>query len=349
METLEFNKHDLIEKDRNTIKMILSVDGNAIRFIDEPDDELIDIALKRTPSAIFHLKDKINDVELLKKLIAELSDEADILIDLVKVIRSIDDDDIKYELYEYFILFHRKAVRLVIDDFKIFSITKQDSLWLMIVGNISLKKHEIYNSYKPNNSWWELISSFNDDIAVLKLCPSHVQYDILYFIKNKSIHFLEYIDSSLWTEEYIYQYIRSYPNKIDVVLKDYCANRYKHNCVEFWQYAIDRTLLRSDISLLLKKYKDDKYPINLNTIILFLNSLRRYDVISGMLLYDYLDEESSRYIINRFTPKELLDNLTPDDFEKLINLLPSKNRILYKIKNRKLIRRKLKWKSIRII
>lgn len=349
MEPIEFNKQDIIEKDRDTIKMILSVDGNAIRFIDEPDDELIDIALKRTPSAIFHLKDKINNVEILKKLIAESSDEADVLIDLAKVIKSIDDEEIKCELYKYFILFHRKAVQLVVDDFKRLPIVEQDNLWLMILGNISHKEYEILRSYRFNNTWCDLLSDFTDDVEILRLCPCRVQEDIMYFLKNKTSRVFEYIDSSLWTEEYIYQYIRSDPNKIDVVLKDYCANRYKHNCAEFWQYAIDRTLLRSDIWLLLKKYKDDKYPINLNTIILFLNSLRQYDVISGMLLYNYLDEESSRYIINRFTPKELLDNLTPDDFEKLINLLPSKNRILYKIKNRKLIRRKLKWKSIRII
>ena len=340
MEPIEFNKQDIIEKDRDTIKMILSVDGNAIRFIDEPDDELIDIALKRTPSAIFHLKDKINNVEILKKLIAESSDEADVLIDLAKVIKSIDDEEIKYELYKYFILFHRKAVQLVVDDFKLFPIAIEDNLWLMILGNISHKEYEILRSYRPNDTWWDLLSSF-DDVAILRQCPCRVQYNIMYFLKNKTSRVFEYIDSSLWTEEYIYQYIRSYPSKIDIVMKDYCANRYKHQCAEFWQYAIDRTTLRSDVWSLLKKYKDCKYPINLNTIILFLNSRRRYAVISGMLIYDYLDEESARYIINRFTPKELLDNLSPDNFEKLINLLPSKNRILYKIKNRKLIRRKL--------
>jgi hypothetical protein len=340
MEPIKFNKQDFIEKDRDTIKMILSVDGNAIRFIDEPDDELIDIALKRTPSAIFHLKDKINKVEVLKKLIAESSDEADILIDLAKVIKSIDDEEIKYELYKYFILFHRKAVQLVVNDFKLFPIAKENNLWLMILGNISHKEYEILRSYRSNDTWWDLLSGF-DDVAILRMCPCRVQEDIMYFLKNKTSRVFEYIDSSLWTEEYIYQYIRSYPSKIDVVMKDYCANRYKYQCAEFWQYAIDRTILRSDIWLLLKKYKDCKYPINLNTIILFLNSRRRYEVISGMLLYDYLDEESALYIINRFTPEELLDNLIPDDFEKLINLLPSKNRILYKIKNFKLIRRKL--------
>ena len=344
MGTLEFNKQDFIEKDRDTIKMILSVDGNAIRFIDEPDDELIDIALKRTPSAIFHLKDKINNVEILKKLIAESSDEADVLIDLAKVIESIDDEEIKYELYKYFILFHRKAVQLVVDDFKILPIVKEDNLWLMILGNISNKEYEILRSYRINNTWCDLLSDFTDDVSILRLCPCRVQDNIMYFLRNKTPRVFEYIDSSLWTEEYIYQYIRSYPNKIDVVMKDYCANRYKYKCAEFWQYAIDRTILRSDIWKLLEKYKDCKYPINLNTIILFLNSLRQYDVISGMLLYDYLNEESARYIINRFTPEELLNNLSRDNFEKLMNLLPAKCRILYKIKNRKLIRRKIKWK-----
>ena len=195
-------------KQDEIINMLLSIDGNSLKYLKNPTKEQIEIAVQKNPTAIKY----VSGNEFDEKLMYELLDKPYDCDHIANAIADMGIREFEKETFlRYFINKNIKdnigAITAIIPTFQKLRFSTQLSLWKYIIT-------------KDNGNHPDLIHTMN--------LHGDLRDEVIKFALEVSVDYLESCESKYWTRELTEAFIKRYPqvvNKFTIeTLCDNCDN-----------------------------------------------------------------------------------------------------------------------------
>jgi hypothetical protein len=286
------NKQDEI------INMLLSIDGNSLKYLKNPTNEQIEIAVQKNPTAIKYVSGDKFDEKLMHELLDRPYDcdhIANVIVDM-----KIDDSE-KENLLKYFINKNIKnnieAIKAIIPTFEKLHLDTQLSLWKFIIVN-------------DNGNHPELIQTV--------YLHGDLRDNVIKFALKVSIVYLESCEHMFWTRELTEEFIRKYPHRVAYAIT---ASHLEANASELHRFALDNCGNALDAVRVI----DSLVGFLHNTTESFaelLESKNWHYVILHYWGHFRTRPELVDYVINKFTIETLCYNCDSEALEMLFNNLP---------------------------
>jgi hypothetical protein len=278
------------------INMLLSMDGNCLKYLKNPTKEQIEIAVQKNPTAIKY----VSGDEFDKKLMYELLDKP---YDCDHIANAIVDMKInnfeKENILRYFINKNIKnnieAITAIIPTFENLYLDTQLNLWKYIIT-------------KDNGNHTELTMYLHGDL----------RDTVLKFALEVSIDYLEACESVYWTRELTEEFIKKYPYRITyAVMSSYS----EAHVSELHKLALDNCGNTFDADRVI------------DSLVEFLhNTDESYiELLESKNWHYVIDRDWGRfrtkpglvdYVINKFTIETLCDNCDSVALEMIFEKLP---------------------------
>ena len=286
------NKQDEI------INMLLSMDGNCLKYLKNPTKEQIEIAVQKNPTAIKYASGD----EFDEKLIYELLDKPYDYEHIANVIADMRISDFeKDNLLRYFINKNIKnnigAITAIIPTFENLDLNTQLGLWKYIIA-------------KDNGNNSDLIHSI--------YLHGDLRDDVIKFALEVSIDYLESCEPMYWTRELTEEFIKKYPHRITYVITSSYSEAFVS---ELHKLALDNCECAFDAVRVIDSLMEFLH-----------NDAESYTELLESKNWHYvIDRDWGRfrtrpelvdYVINKFTIETLCDNCDSYALEMLFEKLP---------------------------
>lgn len=306
---------ELKTKMDSVTKMILAIDGSAIRFIDNPTDEEIDIALKQDLYAVRYLPEKRQTFEMWVKA-ADQEGSYNVIFDDINNTKF--DSSAQIKIYD-------AMIKANINDIEKFYVKINGSgyvysLWETIISNLSYLQYSTF-----------------------RLCPWYAQSALIDKAMEVSREYLTYAQSELWTFDRVYAYVESCPENISLAEEraDPGMFVYEHK-VGIYKHALDYCNARYVANEVLDNIDPD-----------VINNITSYETLLLSKNWKYvvayrgpefiMNREKAELILRKFTIASLVDEVRDHDkLKDIVRLMPLLQRIHYKRE----LKRELKKDSI---
>lgn len=280
------------------INMLLSMDGNCLRYLKNPTKEQIEIAIQKNPSAIKYASgDAFNE-----KLIHELLDRPYDCDHIANVIVDMDINNFeKDNLLRYFINKNIKndigAIKAIIPTFEKLYLDTQLGLWKYIIA-------------KDNGNHTELIHT--------SYLHGDLRDNVVKFALEVSIDYLESCEPMYWTRELTEEFIKKYPHRITYAIT---SSYSEANASELCKFALDNCECAFDADRVIDSLVEFLHN-DTEAYIELLESKNWHYVIDRSWRRFRTRPELADYITNKFAIETLCDNCDSDALEALFNKLP---------------------------
>ncbi len=288
----------ITSKQDEIINMLLSIDGNSLRYLKNPTKEQIEIAVQKNPTAIKYASgDEFNE-----KLMHELLDKPYDYDHIANAIVDMKINDFEKEnLLRYFINKNIKnnigAITAIIPTFEKLHLSTQLSLWKYIIA-------------KDNGN--------NSDLVHIIYLHGDLRANVINFALKVSIDYLESCEPMFWTRELTEVFIKKYPHRVTYAIT---SSYSEANASELCKFALDNCGNAFDADRVI------------NGLVEFLhNTTEAYiELLESKNWHYVIDRYWGRfrnipelvdYIINKFTIETLCDNCDSEALEMIFNKLP---------------------------
>lgn len=316
LENIDPSMDSINSKQDEIINMLLSIDGNSLKYLKNPTKEQIEIAVQKNPTAIKYASGN----EFDEKLMHELLDKPYDCDHIANVIADMRISDFKKDdLLRYFINKNIKnnieAIEAIIPTFEKLYFDTQLCLWKYIVA-------------KDNGNHSELIHTMylHGDLRDL----------VVKFALEVSIDYLESCESMYWTRELTEEFIKKYPQKVTRAI---VASYSEANASELCRFALDNCECKFDadrVIVCLKGFEED----NMKVFTELLESKNWHLIINRFWVYFNMEPDLADYVINKFTVETLCDNCDSEALKMIFNKLPYFKRHSYLKRMKKYLREK---------
>ena len=280
------------------INMLLSMDGNCLKYLKNPTKEQIEIAIQKNPTAIQYASGD----EFDEKLIHELLDRpydcdhiANVIVDMR--IRDFEKDN----FLRYFINKNIKnnigAITAIIPTFEKLCLDTQMGLWKYII-------------YKDNGD--------HPDLIHIIYLHGDLRDKVVKFALEVSIDYLESCESMYWTRELTEEYVKKYPYKITYAVTSSYSEAFVS---ELHKLALDNCECAFDADRVvdcLKGFMNGEMEVFTE----LLESKKWYYIINRFCGRFKMEPELADYVVNKFTIETLCDNCDSCALEMIFNKLP---------------------------
>lgn len=280
------------------INMLLSMDGNCLKYLKNPTKEQIEIAVQKNPTAIKYVSVDAFD----KKLLHELLDRPYDCDHIANVIVDMDINNFEKEnLIRYFINKNIKnnieAIEAIIPTFEKLYLDTQLNLWKCIIT-------------KDNGNHPELIHT--------TYLHGDLRDNVVKFALGVSIDYLEACESVYWTRELTEEYVKKYPHRITYAVASSYLEAFAS---ELHKLALDNCGNTFDADRVI------------DSLVEFLpNTAESYTELLESKNWHYVIDldwgrirtrpELVDYVINKFTIETLCDNCDSDALKMIFEKLP---------------------------
>ena len=304
-------------KQDEIINMLLSIDGNSLKYLKNPTKEQIEIAVQKNPSAIKYASGN----EFDKKLMYELLDKPYDCDHIANAIADMGIREFEKETFlKYFINKNIKnnigAIEAIIPTFEKLYLSTQLSLWKYIMT-------------KDNGDHTNLIHTMNlhGDLRDL----------VVKFALEVSIDYLEPCEPMYWTRELTEEFIKKYPQKVTRAI---AASYSEDKASELCKLALDnctRHFEADSVIVCLKGFEED----NMKVFTELLDSKNWHLIINRFWVYYFnMEPELADYVVNKFTIETLCDNCDSSALKMIFNALPFFKRHSYLKRMKKYLKEK---------
>ena len=289
------NEHDEI------INMLLSMDGNCLRYLKNPTKEQIEIAVQKNPTAIKYVSRDAFD----EKMIHELLDRPYDCDHIANVIVDMDINNFEKEnLIRYFINKNIEndieAIISIIPTFEKLNLDTQLNLWKYIIT-------------KDNGDHPELL---------LTTClHGSLRPIVIVFALNVSIDYFGYLNSCesiYWTRKLTEEFIKKYPHKVAYAIT---SSYSEENASKLCKFALDNCECEFDADRVIDSLVEFLHNTT-EAYIELLESKNWHYVIDRHWGRLRARPELVDYVINKFTIETLCDNCDSEALEMIFNKLP---------------------------
>ena len=288
----------ITNKQDEIINMILSIDGNALKYLKNPTKEQIEIAVQKNPAAIKYVPGDVFD----EKLMYELLDKPYDCDHIANAIVDMRIDDFKKEnLLRYFINKNIEnnieVITAIIPTFEKLNLDTQLHLWKHIIAN-------------DNGNHPELIQTV--------YLHGDLRDNVIKFALEVSIDYLVSCEPMYWTRELTEEFIKKYPYRIRYAVT---SSHSEASVSELHKLALDNCGNAFDADRVM------------DSLVTFLhNTTESYTELLESKNWHYvIDRYCGRfrarpelidYVINKFTIETLCDNCDNEALEMIFNKLP---------------------------
>ena len=280
------------------INMLLSMDGNCLRYLKNPTKEQIEIAVQKNPTAIKYASGDEFDKKLMYELLDRPYDHNHIANAIVDMrIREFEKDN----LLRYFINKNIKnnigAITAIIPTFEKLHLDTQLRLWKYIIA-------------KDNGD--------HPDLIHIIYLHGDLRDNVVKFALEVSIDYLESCESMYWTRELTEEYVKKYPYKITYAVTSSYSEAFVS---ELHKLALDNCECAFDADRVVDCLKGF---INSETEVFveLLESKKWYYIINRFCGRFKMEPELADYVVNKFTIETLCDNCDSCALEMIFNKLP---------------------------
>ena len=291
----------ITSKQDEIINMILSIDGNSLRYLKNPTKEQIEIAVQKNPTAIKYASgDEFNE-----KLMYELLDRPYDCDHIANVIVDMKIDNFEKEnLLRYFINKNIKnnieAITAIIPTFENLYLDTQMGLWKYIIA-------------KDNGNHSELIHT--------SYLHGSLRPIIVKFALEVSIDYLESCESIFWTRKLTEEYVKKYPHRIHRITYAVASSYLEAFASELHKLALDNCGNAFDADRVIDSLVEFLHNTT-EAYIELLESKNWHYVIDRYYGRFRARPELADYVINKFTIETLCDNCDSEALEMIFNKLP---------------------------
>ena len=288
----------ITSKQDEIINMILSIDGNSLRYLKNPTKEQIEIAVQKNPTAIKYASgDEFNE-----KLMYELLDRPYDCDHIANVIVDMKIDNFEKEnLLRYFINKNIKkdieAVKAIIPTFEKLYLDTQLHLWKYIIA-------------KDNGNHSELVHT--------SYLHGDLRDNVVKFALEVSIDYLESCEPMYWTRELTEEYVKKYPHRITYAVASSYLEAFAS---ELHKLALDNCGNAFDADRVIDSLVEF-LPNTAESYTELLESKNWHYVIDRYCGRFRARPELADYVINKFTIETLCDNCDSEALEMIFNKLP---------------------------
>lgn len=285
-------------KQNEIINMLLSIDGNSLKYLKNPTKEQIEIAVRKNPSAIKYASGD----EFDEKLMYELLDKPYDCDHIANVIADMGIREFEKETFlRYFINKNIKnnigAIEAIIPTFQKLRLSTQLSLWKYIIT-------------KDNGNHPDLIHTMN--------LHGDLRGGVIKFALEVSIDYLESCESKYWTRELTEAFIKKYSHRITyAIVTSYSQDKASELC----RFALDNCTRSFDADRVvdcLKGFVNDE----IKAVTELLESKNWHYVINRFCMRFKVEPELANYVVNKFTVETLCDNCDSYALKMIFNALP---------------------------
>ena len=313
-------------RQRELTKMLLAKDGLLLKFITNPTDDEIAIAVKQNGDAIkFVSKEKHTD-DLMWEAIRSNPHS----------IWYMDKKKLKSRLYIAAVITPYTG-----EDHPVHLLKTQDKMapYLAFISHNPHNFQDIIDDIRglefEHLIWRYVISnwqySFSDVFAVKIDCPIEIQAKIVDEVVRKNPQLLEIFDKSFWTEERMKNYVISNPVHVNTIW-----GHIDMSTGDLYRLAFDNCKDSWDVMGVLDVYPYYDKERTTDEMVKVLESKRWYDILNRNIFSVFAStRENAEYIIDRFAFEELADKVKDYRLKEIIKLLPFFKRIKYKHKLKK--------------
>ena len=288
----------MTNKQDEIINMLLSIDGNSLKYLKNPTKEQIEIAVQKNPTAIKYASgDEFNE-----KLIHELLDkpyDSDHIANAIVDMRISDFE--KDNLLRYFINKNIKdnigAITAIIPTFEKLYLSTQLNLWKYIIA-------------KDNGNHPELIHTI--------YLHGYLRDVVIKFALKVSIDYLESCEPMFWTRELTEEFIKRYPYRVTYAIT---SSYSEANASELCKFALDNCGNAFDADRVINSLAEFLHNTT-EAYIELLESKNWHYVIDRYYGRFRSRPELADYVINKFTIETLCDNCDSEALEMIFNKLP---------------------------
>lgn len=280
------------------INMLLSIDGNCLKYLKNPTKEQIEIAVQKNPTAIKYASgDEFNE-----KLMHELLDRPYDCDHIANVIADMKIDNFEKEnLFRYFINKNIKnnieAITAIIPTFEKLYLDTQLNLWKCIIT-------------KDNGNHPELIHT--------SYLHGDLRDNVIKFALEVSIDYLVSCEPMYWTRELTEEYVKKYPYRITYAV----ASSYSEAFVsELHKLALDNCGNAFDAARVIDGLVEF-LPNTAESYTELLESKNWHYVIDRDWGRFRTRPELVDYVVNKFTIETLCDNCDSDALKMIFEKLP---------------------------
>lgn len=285
------NKQDEI------INMLLSIDGNSLKYLENPTKEQIEIAVQKNPTAIKYASGDEFDEKLMHELLDKPYDSdhvANVIADMR--INNFEKDN----LLRYFINKNIKnnieAITAIIPTFEKLYLSTQLGLWKYIIA-------------KDNGNHPELIHTI--------YLHGYLRDVVIKFALEVSIVYLESCEPMFWTRELTEEFIKRYPYRITYAIT---SSYFESHASELCKFALDNCNCVFDADRIVDCLQG--FTHNEMEAYTELLESKNWHYVIDRSWKCYIKEEFADYVVNKFTIETLCDNCDSDALEMLFNKLP---------------------------
>ncbi len=285
-------------KQDEVINMLLSMDGNCLKYLKNPTKEQIEIAVQKNPTAIkYASRDEFDE-----KLIYELLDKPYDYDHIANAIADMRISDFEKDNFlRYFINKNTKdnigAITAIIPTFEKLDLNTQLGLWKYIIA-------------KDNGNNSDLIHSI--------YLHGDLRDDVIKFALEVSIDYLESCEPMYWTRELTEEFIKKYPHRITYAVT---SSYSEANASELCKLALDNCTWSFDADRVvdcLKGFVNSEMEVFTE----LLESKKWYYIINRFCGRFKMEPELADYVINKFTIEALCDNCDSYALKMLFDKLP---------------------------
>lgn len=288
----------MTNKQDEIINMLLSIDGNSLKYLKNPTKEQIEIAVQKNPTAIKYASGDEFDEKLMHELLDKPYDSDHIANAIVDMkINNFEKDN----LLRYFINKNIKdnigAITAIIPTFEKLYLDTQLRLWKYIIS-------------KDNGD--------HPDLIHIIYLHGDLRDVVIKFALKVSIDYLESCEPMFWTRELTEEFIKRYPYRVTYAIT---SSYSEANASELCKFALDNCGNAFDADRVIDSLVEFLHDTT-EAYIELLESKNWHYVIDRYYGRFRARPELVDYVINKFTIETLCDNCDSEALEMIFNKLP---------------------------
>lgn len=326
IEELKTTLGDISKQQERIIEMILSIDGDAIRYITNPTEEQITTALKQNGFAIRHIL-PVNITDDIARIAIEQNKRAIAFVPKPTIpmwLIAIQDEAPADPDHPIHLLKNAEMGRI--------------QKTLLYTNFLDAAPSNIWDirddirGYCDEASIWEFLFTHHPEVNnLVHYCPDDILTKIIDDVMVINPKILSDCPAWIWTEE---RAKRLLDNDLTSLRRAYAMTRDFMTPVELFRYAMDISKTESDIDYVLYMFPENLRMID--NLAVLLDSKNGLKALKHLFNLWNGNRELVEYVLNRFTFEDICDNVNLDIIENnMLTHLPAVKRLKYKLKLKK--------------
>ena len=311
---------EIYKQQKNIINMLINIDGTVIRYVENPQYDLMKAAVKQNGMAIRYIPDNLQTKELKELAIesnpnsiefvykptyemwinavsTEYFDDEPHPIRFVKDLDDGGDPDRIATVYCSFIDANPRCFRVIEHD--ISGLPAEDAIWAYVAKEY------------PNSGYF-------------RRCPTKIKARIIDCVMETCPELLGECDDSLWSGDRTLMYLSANPCHITKVIE----SRPDIDPIDWYKIALDKVDNRADVLAIMFTFPSELKTLDNAKVLL--NTDSKYRIINYICGFNAIDIEGvPEYIVETFSMEDLIENVQMSRIHELLSKLPFFKRVKY--------------------